>query len=84
MRKLITLLVLVLFTSCQNTPQKNPTYKYKKGDIVYLKIDGTKVMVARQVLFEYREPTYEIYYKNTNGGYSSDYIEEFCLTDKLK
>lgn len=80
MRKLITLLALVLLVSCQETP--HCTYKYKKGDIVYLKLDGTKVMITRQMLFIEEEPTYEIYYKNSNGSYGSDAVEEFCLTDK--
>lgn len=80
MRKLITLLALVLLVSCQETP--HCTYKYKKGDIVYLRLDGTKVMIARQLLFIEEEPNYEIYYKNSNGSYGSDAVEEFCLTDK--
>jgi len=82
MRKLITLLALVLLVSCQNTPEKHCTYKYKKGDIVYLKLDGTKVMVVRQLLFLEEEPNYEVYYKSSKGSYGSDVIPEFCLTDK--
>jgi hypothetical protein len=82
MKKLITLLALVLIVSCQNTSTKHCTYKYKKGDIVYLKLDGTKIMIARRVLVFEEEPTYEIYYKNHNGSYGSDYIEEFALTNK--
>lgn len=81
MRKLITLLALVLLVSCQNPP--HCTYKYKKGDIVYLKLDGTKVMVVRQVLFIEEEPNYEVYYKSSKGSYGSDVIPEFCLIDKL-
>ena len=80
MKKLITLLALVLLVSCKETP--HCTYKYKKGDIVYLKLDGTKVIIARQVWFIEEEPTYEIFYKNSNGNYGSDYLEEFCLTNK--
>ena len=82
MKKLITLLSLVLLVSCQNTSQKHLTYKYKKGDIVYLKLDGTKIMIKGRVLYIEEDPTYEIYYKNGNGSYGSDYIGEFALTDK--
>ena len=82
MKKLITLLALLLLVSCQETP--HCTYKYKKGDIVYFKLDGTKIMIARQVWFIEEEPTYEVFYKNSNGSYGSDYIGEFGLTDKLQ
>jgi hypothetical protein len=51
------------------------------GDIVYLKLDGTKVMIAGKMLLM-DEPTYEIYYKSSDGSYGSDAIQEFCLTDK--
>ena len=81
MKKLIILLTLLLLVSCKETP--HCTYKYKKGDIVYLKLDGTKIMIARQVWFIEEEPTYEVFYKNDNGSYGSDYIGEFALTDKL-
>jgi hypothetical protein len=82
MKKLITLLALVLLVSCQNTPEKHCTYKYKKGDIVYLRLDGTKVMIVRPMLIIEEEPNYEVYYKSSDGSYGSDVIQEFCLTDK--
>lgn len=80
MKKLIILLTLLLLVSCQETP--HCTYKYKKGDIVYLKLEGTKIMIARPMLFIEEEPYYEIYYKDSRGCYSSDAVQEFCLTDK--
>jgi hypothetical protein len=80
-KELVTLLVLILFISCEKAPEKKVSYKYKKGDIVYLKLDGTKVMIARPMLLM-DEPTYEIYYKSSNGSYASDAIQEFCLMDK--
>ena len=80
MKKLIVLLALLLLVGCKETP--HCTYKYKKGDIVYLKLDGTKVIISRRIWFIEEEPNYEIYYKNSNGSYGSDIIEEFCLTDK--
>lgn len=84
MRKLITLLALLLLVSCQKSTEKHCIYKYKKGDIVYLKLDGTKVMIARPFLIIKEEPNYEIYYKNSNGSYGSDVVEEFFLTDNPK
>ena len=84
MKKLIILLTLVLLVSCQEIQRKQCTYKYKKGDIVYLKLDGTKVMIARPFLIIEEEPNYEIYYKNSNGSYGSDVVEEFFLTDNPK
>ncbi len=82
MKKLITLLAIVLFISCDKIPEKRLSYKYKKGDIVYLRLDGDKVMIARPLLFIEEEPTYEIYYKSKDGSYGSDFIKEFCLMDK--
>lgn len=84
MKKLITVIAIALLASCNQPQQKHCTYKYKKGDIVYLKLDHTKVMIARQVLVLDDQPTYEIYFKSSSGSYGSDYIEEFCLTDKNK
>jgi len=81
MRKLITLLALISLMSCDKIPEKKVSYKYKKGDIVYLKLDGTKVMIVRPMLLM-EEPTYEIYYKSSDGSYDSDAIQEFCLMDK--
>jgi len=82
MRKLITLLALILFISCDKIPEKRLFYKYKKGDIVYLRLDGTKIMIESPLLFIEEEPTYRVYYKNNDGSYSSDIIQEFCLTNK--
>lgn len=39
-------------------------------------------MIKGQVLYIEEDPTYEIYYKNDNGSFGSDYIGEFALTDK--
>ncbi len=82
MKKLITLLAIVLFISCDKIPEKRINYKYKPGDIVYLKLDGTKVMIERRATGIDTEPYYEVYYKSSNGKYESDYIQEFCLIDK--
>lgn len=79
MKKIIIVLVAILFTSCEKEKQKFVKYKYNTGDVVYSKIDGNKMIISRRVFFS-DEPTYEIYYKSDKGNYSTDFIEEFCLT----
>lgn len=84
MEKLITLIILVSLVSCNEPKEKSLVYKYKTGDIVYLKLDGTKVMIAK-IAYDFDiEPHYKIYYKNSDGDYTSNYVEEFCLTEKIK
>lgn len=84
MRNLITLITLLFLVSCNETIEKPLVYKYKTGDIVYLKLDGTKVMIAK-IAYDFDiEPYYKVYYKDSDGDYTSNYVEEFCLTDKPK
>jgi hypothetical protein len=81
MKQITMLLAIILFISCEKVPEKKVSYKYKKGDIVYLKLDGTKVMIEGKMLLM-DEPTYQIYYKSSDGSYGSCTIQEFCLMDK--
>lgn len=82
MKKLITLLAIVLFISCDKIPLKKINYKYKSGDIVYLKLDGKKVMIKGRATGIDTVPYYEIYYKSDDGEYTCGYLQEFCLTNK--
>jgi hypothetical protein len=80
--KQLIIVLLILLTGCNEKIEKPVVYKYKRGDVVYLKLDKTKMMISKPFTLCTDQPKYEIYYKSSNGSYGSDIIEEFCLTDK--
>jgi hypothetical protein len=82
MKKLI-LIPIFLLLSC-NVKENNHfkhKFKYKKGDITYLKLDSTKVMISR-ICTTIDEPTYVVYCVDKEGHYQVEYVEEFLLIDK--
>jgi hypothetical protein len=79
--KKIILIVFIILSSCKQEKiiEKHCTYKYKEGDIVYIKLDNKKVIISERLYFLEDKPNYRIFYKNGEGNYETSIIKEIYL-----
>ena len=82
--KKIILIVSIVLLSCKNEKiiKKHCDYKYKEGDVVYIKLDNKKVIISERIYFLEDKPNYRIFYKNAKGNYETSIIKEIYLKNE--
>lgn len=76
MEKLLVVAVLLTACSCADSSDKSHQYKYKVGDVVYIKPDSsTAVIVDRATVSG--EDRYEIKFYDVENESSTEYLHEY-------
>lgn len=78
MRYIILFLIMV---SCQDGKKpRSVDFKFKEGDIVYIKVDNNRAVIGSRTIVGDTIPAYYVHYKDEDGDYSEDFIRETDLS----
>jgi hypothetical protein len=79
-KTLILLTAFILFGCGDKKPTRHVNHKFNTGDIVYVKVDNNRAVINSRTIFRDTIPAYYIDYKDSDGDYTEQAIEEFNLS----